>query len=142
MKSCVNVIVNSDEILMRQIHPTFIQDGRITSSVFEPMKKDKGHLSCTAKSKITEEEAYRIYTKIKNLTSCGIARLSVHEINSIGLLAYFSPSNDGPTPDADKFDKAHSHIDFSQLSKSQAKTEAKKLADKARIKGVNLINNH
>ena len=61
MKSCVNVIVNSDEILMRQIHPTFIQDGRITSSVFEPMKKDKGHLSCTAKSKITEEEAYRVY---------------------------------------------------------------------------------
>lgn len=49
MKSCVNVIVNSDEILMRQIHPTFIQDGRITSSVFEPMKKDKSHLSCTAK---------------------------------------------------------------------------------------------
>lgn len=127
-----NEILVSEEILLRQVNPAFVQDGRIGSSVFEPSKKDNDHLSCSQKKLIVEKESHQIYTTVKNFKSCGVASVSIGEVAVTGLAAFESKISD-----ADKFDQAHAHIDFSKsASKNERKNKAKALAEKARQRGV------
>lgn len=48
-------------LLLRQIHPTFIQYGRVTSQAFRPTPKDEDQLSVDNGDMITAEEACRAF---------------------------------------------------------------------------------
>ena len=45
-------ITEKSDIQMRQVHPTWIHDGRYGSQTFKPFPKDDGYLSLHEKSKI------------------------------------------------------------------------------------------
>ena len=49
--------------LLRQINPSFIKKGRITSQVFSPTPKDKKKLSVYDGDLITPEEAWAHFTE-------------------------------------------------------------------------------
>ncbi len=53
---------DEDEILFRQIHPTFFEDGHVSSSPFVPTKKDEGKLSVDRSSLTTASGAFHLYT--------------------------------------------------------------------------------
>lgn len=136
-------ILVQDEILIRQIHPTKVQNDRVSTSifavsdsVFKPTDRDAGHLSCSQRKMITEQESHRVFTSIKKRSSCGVAKVTIGEIVAENLGAFASPSTEGPSPDADVFDGAHAHIDFTAYqSKSDIKTKAKQLTKKATERG-------
>ena len=54
--------MNSETILIRQIHPSFIQDGRVGSNAFCPTSKDEGKLSTYDGDTIDAEAAWQHYT--------------------------------------------------------------------------------
>jgi len=37
--------MTENTLLLRQVHPSFVQDGKITSQVFRPTPKDENKLS-------------------------------------------------------------------------------------------------
>lgn len=126
-------LITPEDILLRQIHPLHVQNGRIGSPVFSPTENDEDKLSCSQKNLISEKNSHQTYTTVKNLKSCGIASVSISEVQITSLKAYSSPTTEGPSPAADTFDQAHAHIDFStSTSKSDRRNKAKALAEKAR----------
>ena len=50
--------MNSQTLLLRQIHPSFIQQGRVTSQAFRPTPKDEMKLSVYDGDQMTPEEAF------------------------------------------------------------------------------------
>jgi hypothetical protein len=122
---------DGNELLLRQIHPTFIQEGRMTSQAFRPTPKDQKLLSVNRSSKIKPLDAYILHTEIKKLSSVGVWGVSVSEVNDIDDLNIKEDPIENPIED-----KSHSLIDFSLLdSESRIKAISSKLADKARKRG-------
>lgn len=125
-------ITTASEIQMRQIHPTWIHEGRVGSVAFRPFPKDNGYLSLHELKKISTERALEIYTQIKKLKSDDILGVSVQEINAVNLKVHEDPSEDGPSPEADELDAAHSSIDFTSFGNNQISSKSKTLTEKAR----------
>ncbi len=117
---------DSDELLHRQVHPSFLRDGRPTSQAFGPTPKDEGGLSVSRHSRATPEVAYRRHTEQKALKSAGVWSIKVGECNHLELEAY-----DDALPD----DDAHALVDFRGLSKGIVEKKAKQLAELARQRG-------
>ena len=107
--------MNTDTILFRQVHPSFIQAGRITSQVFEPTPKDEGKLSVYDGDQIDAEGSYLHYTLEHE--SSGVMGVSHSECTSLDLDVVADPR---PFPE-------HVLIDFSKFGKSGIKKKAKKL---------------
>ena len=55
--------MNDATLMLRQIHPSFIKQGQITSQAFRPTIKDDKKLSVYDNDMITAEKAYEHYTK-------------------------------------------------------------------------------
>jgi hypothetical protein len=117
--------MQNDTLLLRQIHPRFIQNGRVTSQAFRPTPKDKKKLSVYDGDMIDPEAAYRHYTEELKLSSTGVMAVSVEECNEIGLT---------PQPDPEPFPE-HAVIDFSALGESAIKSKGKLLKNKAVARG-------
>lgn len=109
--------MNSDTILIRQIHPSFVQDGRVGSNAFCPTPKDDGKLSTYDGDKIDAESAWQHYTNNLGYESYGAYGVSVDECESLAL----SVAED-PEPFAE-----HVVIDFSAHGASAIKKRSKKL---------------
>lgn len=121
---------DQDELLHRQVHPNFIQDGRVTSSAFKPFPRDEGKLSVDRDQLASAQESYELHTEKKQLDSAGTWSVNVGECEELGLPCFEDPV-DEPVPDP-----AHAVIDFTELSKNQRKKYAKKLRDKAMDRGA------
>lgn len=121
-----NRLQDPDELLHRQVHPTFLRDGRVSSQAFTPTPKDEGGLSVSRGARVTAEEAYRRHTEKKGLRSAGVWSVSVGECGQNELGAY-----DDPKPE----DDAHALVDFRGLSKGKVEQKAKVLAEMARRRG-------
>ncbi|MRG96228.1 hypothetical protein [Polyangium spumosum] len=119
-------LADPDELLHRQVHPTFLRDGRVTSQAFGPTPKDEGGLSVSRDARASAEEAYRRHTEQKQLKSAGVWSVTVGECNGIELNAY---------EDAKPEDDAHALVDFRGLSKGMVEKKAKQLAEIARQRG-------
>jgi hypothetical protein len=119
------------EILLRQVHPSFIQEGRVSSQAFRPTPKDQKKLSVNRSSLIEAREAFIFYTERKKLASAGVWGVSVREVTEIaGLNIEEDPITDPPE------DPSHSLIDFSGIdSENKIKPISSKLAEKARTRG-------
>ncbi|WP_194293419.1 hypothetical protein [Actinomadura macrotermitis] len=122
-----------DEFLYRQVHPQFVQDGRVTSQAFRPTEKDAGELSISRGSQVSAEEAFIFHTARLQLDSAGSWIVSVDEVGKIGLRAVddqHAPTRPDPCP------PGHGYIDFRSLQTQNAlKKAASKLRDAAEVRG-------
>lgn len=117
--------MTGERLLLRQIHPSFVQDGRVTSQAFRPTSKDDGKLSTYDGKMISAEESWNHYTEEIGLDSAGVQGVSESECKDIGLSI---------EPDRETFDE-HILIDFTELSNSQVRSKGKLLRNRASERG-------
>lgn len=75
------LLVELDELLYRQVHPGFVDDGIPSAQAFAPTKKDEGKLSIARGKLTTAEGAYTHHTSALHLKSAGSWGLTVAETN-------------------------------------------------------------
>jgi hypothetical protein len=122
---------DEDELLLRQVHPNFITEHRVTSQAFLPTPKDDKKLSVNRNTMITPIESYEHHTVKKKLQSGGVWGVSVGEVSHYDSLSIESDPISDPVDD-----QSHCLINFSKLSsESRIKAMAKQLAAKARDRG-------
>lgn len=117
--------MNDATLLLRQIHPGFLQNDRVTSQAFRPTPKDEKKLSVYDGDLTTPGQSYRHYTEELRLSSTGVMAVTAGECRAIDL----SPASD-PEPFPE-----HAVIDFSGLSEKAIKTKAKILKSRAMARG-------
>lgn len=117
--------MNDITLLLRQIHPGFVQDGRPSSQAFRPTPKDEQKLSVYDGDQITPADAFEHYTKDLKLSSSGVMAVSMAECGTLELPV---------TPDPAPFPE-HVLIDFSAHGKSATEKKAKLLKAKAEARG-------
>jgi hypothetical protein len=110
--------VHPDTLLLRQIHPSFVQLGRPTSQAFRPTPKDEHLLSVDDGSRIHPQASWERFTKVQGCRSSGVMAVTKAECSGQELPVI----EDGiPFPE-------HCAIDFSNLTKSLVEKKAKALA--------------
>jgi hypothetical protein len=112
-------------LLLRQIHPSFVQAGFATSQAFRPTPKDKSKLSVYDGDQITAEDSWSHYTTKLGFASIGTVAVTVDECAAENLPVQPDPK---PFPE-------HAVIDFTGLSDGQCRTKSKKLQAKAIARG-------
>ncbi|MBF0178399.1 MAG: hypothetical protein HQM03_00070 [Magnetococcales bacterium] len=117
--------MKDETVLLRQIHPNFVQGGRVISSAFSPTPKDKKLLSTYNGDLIKPENAWVYHNRRPNCSSMGIMGITVGECRSLSL-----PTRPDPTPYPE-----HAVIDFSDFTNGETKAKAKLLRDMAVERG-------
>jgi len=117
--------MNDHTLLLRQIHPGFVQDGRPSSQAFRPTPKDEQKLSVYDGDQISPADAFEHYTESLKLDSRGVLAVSMAECGTLKLPV---------TPDPEPFPE-HAQIDFSAYGKSAIEKKAKLLKAKAESRG-------
>lgn len=108
-------------LMLRQINPSFVVQGRVTSQAFHPTPKDKDLLSAYDGDLIGPEAAWTHYTQQLGLRSVGVMGVTVAECESEGVRC---------RPDPEPFPE-HAVIDFTNRSKKEKKEIAVHLRDRA-----------
>lgn len=106
-----------DELLLRQVIPIWVQEGRPSSRAFRPNSNDGGHLSSDRNSVTTPREAYEAYLA-RQRRSAGVWGLTVGEYANESLPSYSDPLHDDP---------AHAVTDFSACTEKQQRNKSKRL---------------
>lgn len=117
--------MRDDTLLHRQVHPSWIQQGRVTSQVFRPTPKDEKRLSVYDGDRITAEAAWNHYTSELGHASAGVLAVSVAECAQQQLRV---------VPDSVPFPE-HVVIDFTGFAKNQIEKKAKHLRAAAESRG-------
>ena len=124
-------LTDDDELLFRQVHPSFIRDGRPSSQAFRPTTKDAGKLSVARSALTTAAGAYDHHTQSLALASAGSWGITVGECKTEELPVFPDPlTTPGPVPDA-----AHAVVDFAAFSKGKAEAKGLRLARQASERG-------
>ena len=113
--------MNNSTNLIRQISPTFIKDGLVTSQAFTPTRKDDKKLSVYDGDQFSAEESWKHFTKTTKCKSVGVLVVTVSECISLCL---------NVAPDNNAF-QGHVLIDFSKYSNNQMKKKARVLVELA-----------
>jgi hypothetical protein len=122
----VERLADPGELLFRQVHPTWVDDGVPTSQMFAPTPKDEGMLSIARGSLTTAEAAFKHYTTVQKFASAGTWAITVGEADNAGLECF---NDDDPEL------LAHGFIDFRGLGRKEAKRRAMLLTARARARG-------
>ena len=109
-------IVNLEEELRRQIHPSQVRDNTITTGVFST----RDQMVSTFREAVPPEEAHRIHTEEFGLQTVGSCVVSVGDVKRAGLRAVDDSAVQGVHP-------SHSYIDMRGLGKSARDKAAKEL---------------
>lgn len=117
--------MNTETLLHRQVHPSWVQDGRVSSQAFKPTSKDEKCLSVYDGDQIEAEAAWRHYVEALGYKSIGVLAVTVGECEVLELIV---------SPDPDTFPE-HVYIDFRGLTNRQIEKTAKALNSKARSRG-------
>lgn len=104
-------------LLFRQVHPTWFQEGRVTSQVFKPTAKDNNRLSVYNGDIISAQDSWKHWTAELKFNSIGVLAITVNECNGQELVVEFDGN---PFPE-------HASIQFDGLSNKQKETKAKYL---------------
>lgn len=112
-------------LLLRQVHPSWVQQRRVTSQAFKPTPKDNGRLSVYDGDEVSAEEAWSHYTQELGHASVGVMAVSVGDCLALELRA---------EPDPGTF-PAHAVIDFSGVPGAQIEARAKQLKRAAEVRG-------
>ncbi len=113
--------MNSDTMLLRQVHPTFSQNGRVSSQAFRPSPKDESLLSVYDGEQISPAAAHDHYTGTLGCSSIGVMGVQVRECEALEL-----PARPDPAPF-----REHAVIDFSSHGRKAAERKAKQLRARA-----------
>jgi hypothetical protein len=118
--------VTDESLLLRQVHPNFVQNDRVTSQAFRPTPKDEGNLSVYDGDMISAEDSWKHHTGI-GLESAGVLAITVRECDAESLVVYPSP----------QIFPEHAHIDFNApgVTKSDIRGKAKRLLAAALERG-------
>jgi hypothetical protein len=117
--------MNADTLLLRQIHPHWVQEGRVSSQAYRPTPKDENKLSVYDGDHISPEASWRHYTAELKLSSVGVMAITRSQCDEQGLPV---DPNGIPFPE-------HVLIDFSGMSKKAVERTAKILTGYARTHG-------
>lgn len=112
-------------LLLRQIHPSFVQAGFATSQAFRPTPKDQSKLSVYDGDQIGAEASWLHYTTQLQLKSIGTMAVMIAECAAENLPAQADPK---PFPE-------HAVIDFSELTDKECRARSKRLQAKALARG-------
>jgi hypothetical protein len=123
---------DEDEILFRQIHPNFFEDGHVASSSFAPTAKDEGKLSVDRSSLTTASGAFALYTGDGH-QSAAVFGIIVGEFGAENLPCHPDPIEATETQAANP---AHAYAKYSTFTASQGKKIAKRLRNKAVKRGL------
>lgn len=110
--------MKTDFCFLRQVHPKFINDGKLSSQAFSPFLKDNGKLSVYDGRLISPEQSFVHYTQCLCLASVGVWGVSVFEVLETGLTHRPDPLPDSP---------AHALIVFETVTVNERRKMAKKL---------------
>lgn len=119
-------------VLLRQVHPTFIQQGRVTSQAFRPTPKDEKLLSVYDGDLIVPQAAWVHYTTTLNYASDGVLAITVTECVRESLPARADPQ---PFPE-------HAVVDFSTCTDGQIEKKSKRLKVLAEQRGWQFQSQH
>ncbi len=125
-----NALTDQDELLFRQVHPSFVRDGRVGSQGFRPTPKDQKLLSVAQGSKTTAKAAFELHTECNNLASAGTWAVTLGECQLLSLTVRPDEVTEGDCPDP-----AHAVVDFSALSSSKIEAQGARLARYANDRG-------
>lgn len=124
-------LTDAEEILFRQIHPNFIDNGEPSSDRFRPSERDRNMLSVDRSSMTSAALSHALYTG-NGLASAAVFGLSVQEFRSetITCVPDPIPASDGKAPNP-----AHALADYSAHEAKSQKVIAKKLKRLAVARG-------
>jgi hypothetical protein len=111
-------------LLLRQIHPSFVKLGRVTSQAFRPTPKDEQKLSVYNGDMITAAASW-VHYRGRKLESVGVMAVTVEECTREDLVARSSP----------KEFAEHAEIDFLNFNPKQCEKKGKKLKNVAESRG-------
>ncbi len=129
MTAARRALTDPNELLYRQVHPQFIQKGRVSSQAFRPTPKDDGELSVSQGSRTSPEQAYQLYTQQRELHSAGTWSISVGQCMSLDLEVFADPLT---TPIVDE---AHAVVCFRGLATKKIQRLSKQLSAFAQGRG-------
>ena len=127
-----NKIEDPDAVMLRQVHPRFFVDGRVSSQVFRPEARDEGLLSVHREAMITAQRAYDNHVQ-DGYGSCGVVAITVAQCSSegIGLTVLEAPLSKTDQPPDHRDDAAHAAIDFRGLGGTTSEKRGRRLANLA-----------
>ena len=114
-----------DTLLYRQVHSSWVLEGRVTSQAFRPTPKDDKRLSVYDGDQITARDAFHHYTSVEGLPSVGVLAVTVENCQDQKLSVI---------PDPAPFQE-HVLIGFTNLTGSQIRRAAQYLASAANSRG-------
>lgn len=109
--------MDSETLLLRQINPSFVQNGRPTSQAFRPTPKDENFLSVDDGSRVQPEASWKRFTSNPDCRSAGVMAVTFAECLGQGLPVI---------EDGDPY-LEHCLIDFSSLPRGSVERKAKVL---------------
>lgn len=119
--------MTDETILLRQIHPAFLDGDRVGSPAFRPSKKDNGLLSVYDGDLISEQDAFQHFNAQPDCTSHCVCGVACREADSIGLAS---------RPEVEKYFPEHAVIDFTPYGTSRQKKLAQQLRNFAQERGI------
>jgi hypothetical protein len=117
--------MTEETLLLRQINPSWYQQGRVTSQAFKPTPKDESLLSVYDGSLISPEKAWEHFTRTLGFQSVGVLAISLGECKH-----YELPVRSDPHPFPE-----HAVIDFTGFLRNQIENKAKLLRAVAVARG-------
>ncbi|MNE08695.1 hypothetical protein D3C80_1013490 [compost metagenome] len=114
-----------ETLLLRQVHPSFVQNGRITSQVFRPTPKDELLLSVDNGDDVPPRESWRRFTDDLGCKSIGVLAVSHSQCSEQAL-----PVIEDGTPYPE-----HCSINFTDFEKREIEKKAKLLRSQAENRG-------
>jgi len=124
-------LTDAMEVLFRQIHPEFIENGLPTSQPFRPTRKDQGRLSVDRSSLTSAADSFDLFVA-SDFASAAVYGLSVGEFGAENLPCSEDPIEASPTVSANA---AHAFVDFNHHSDGQWKNISKRLKRNAIARG-------
>lgn len=114
-----------DTLLLRQIHPSFVQDGRVTSQAFRPTPKDEFLLSVDDGDRVTAEASWQRF-----ITSTACKSVGVQAVSQAECAAQELPVIEDGEPHPE-----HCSVDFTAFDKKAIEKKSKLLRAQAETRG-------
>ena len=118
-------IQEPEELLFRQIHPSQLQSGVVSSATFLPTPDDEEQLSVDRSSLTTAKGSFELFTG-NGLASVAVCGVTVGEFGKEGLPCHPDPL---PATESLKANPAHAYADYSGTTGTNKR---KKLAQRLR----------
>lgn len=111
-----NRLDDPTELLYRQVHPNFVQEGKPASLAFRPNSGDEGKMSSDRSSLVTAKASFDSY--VRQRASAGVWAINVQECTDQNLACF---------PDPVEGNEAHSIVDFNGIEEKNWEKVSKKL---------------